>query len=317
MGVSLRLEWLEDIIAVAETGSFTEAARRRNLTQSAFSRRIRHIEESVGVELFDRSRKPVQLRPSAYAQIDRIARAAITLRQIRNDLRDGDRSHGNRIVIASQHSLTTALTPRLIEAMHARRAGIAVRLRSANLDECFSLLLGGRADLALVYKVPGEDHPIEADFLETLKVTSDLLVPVASPGLAARLTANAAGDLDVIAYPPEVFLGGVQARLVLPALAVRFTVARRVETALTLAAMELAVAGLGVAWVPRSLVAGHLAGGRLREVAAGLPTVDLDIEAIRLSSGSTPAEIAAWDVLVAQRDLHEGGIWPNATRSRG
>ena len=41
----MRLEWLEDILAIAQTGSFSGAAERRNLTQSAFSRRIRQIED--------------------------------------------------------------------------------------------------------------------------------------------------------------------------------------------------------------------------------------------------------------------------------
>ncbi|MGB3147248.1 MAG: LysR family transcriptional regulator, partial [Paracoccaceae bacterium] len=35
----MRLEWLEDILAIAETGSFAVAAERRHRTQSAFSRR--------------------------------------------------------------------------------------------------------------------------------------------------------------------------------------------------------------------------------------------------------------------------------------
>ena len=56
----MRLEWLEDILAVVETGSFIKAAERRCLTQSAFSRRIRMIETHVGAELFDRARKPVE-----------------------------------------------------------------------------------------------------------------------------------------------------------------------------------------------------------------------------------------------------------------
>ena len=60
----MRLEWLKDVISIAETGSFSEAARRRNLTQSAFSRRVRQIEDHLGIELFDRSKKPVQMRPT-------------------------------------------------------------------------------------------------------------------------------------------------------------------------------------------------------------------------------------------------------------
>ncbi|MCB2102451.1 MAG: LysR family transcriptional regulator, partial [Rhodobacterales bacterium] len=37
----MELSWLEDFVALAETGSFSRAAERRNLTQPAFSRRIR------------------------------------------------------------------------------------------------------------------------------------------------------------------------------------------------------------------------------------------------------------------------------------
>jgi len=57
----MRVEWLEDILAVLDTGSLTGAAEKRFVTQSAFTRRIRQIEESVSAELFDRSKKPVKL----------------------------------------------------------------------------------------------------------------------------------------------------------------------------------------------------------------------------------------------------------------
>ena len=50
----MKLEWLEDIIAIFESESLNEAATRRYLTQPAFSRRVRSIEEYLGVELMDR-----------------------------------------------------------------------------------------------------------------------------------------------------------------------------------------------------------------------------------------------------------------------
>ncbi len=156
----MRLEWLEDLIAVSETGSFQEAAARRRLTQSAFSRRIQHIEEQVGIELFDRTRKPVQLRPAMQQQRDQIVRLAKDLHALVADLRRGDRLATNRIVIASQHALTTALTPLILQRIHALHEDTHVRLRSANLDECFALLLSRQADIALVYRLPDESHPI-------------------------------------------------------------------------------------------------------------------------------------------------------------
>ena len=60
----MRLEWIEDILAVAENGSFQMACEKRNVSQPAFSRRIRQIEQALGVTLFDRSTRPARLAPA-------------------------------------------------------------------------------------------------------------------------------------------------------------------------------------------------------------------------------------------------------------
>ena len=57
----MELKWLEDFVALAGLRSFSKAADERNVTQPAFSRRIRAIEEWFGVELVDRSTAPITL----------------------------------------------------------------------------------------------------------------------------------------------------------------------------------------------------------------------------------------------------------------
>ena len=57
----LDLEWLEDFLALAESGNFSRAAQARSIAQPAFSRHIRSLEEWVGVDLFDRSAHPTAL----------------------------------------------------------------------------------------------------------------------------------------------------------------------------------------------------------------------------------------------------------------
>jgi len=121
----------------------------------------------------------VQLRPAAADHRDRIAALAAGLRQLRDDLRRGARLSGNLVVLASQHALTTALTPRLVQGIRTHHPDVHVRLHSANLEECFGLLLAGHADIALVYRVPGEEHPIRADFIEVVEIGRDRLVPIA------------------------------------------------------------------------------------------------------------------------------------------
>lgn len=301
----MRLEWLEDIVAVAETGSFSEAAERRRLTQSAFSRRIAGIEDYLGVELFDRTRKPVQLRPTTEDQRERIMQLASELRQLADDLRRGDRRTSNRIVIASQHALTTSLTPSILKGIQTRGENTYVRLRSANLDECFALLLSRQADIALVYRVPGEEQPINAAYIETITICADRLVPVFSKVALADLNARfVSGEVPYIAYPREVFLGQTMERLILP----RFrSVTRPVasaETALTLAALEMAAVAVAVAWVPASLAQPRIRSGELVDLSSTLPSCALEVTAARLSGNSGVAEAQVWDQL--SHHLHLG-----------
>lgn len=291
----MRLEWLEDLLAVAETGSFQEAADRRRLTQSAFSRRIQHIEEQVGVELFDRTRKPVQLRPATAELRDQMAKLADDLRQLVTDLRRGARMATNRIAIASQHSLTTSLTPSILKGLNARHAEIHVRLRSANLDECFALLLSRQVDISLVYRLPDEAHPISASFVETAVIGSDHLIPVIATTATADLHRRfTSGELHYISYPAEVFLGQVLERMVLPLVRSGVRPVPKAETALTLAALELAAVGVAVAWVPRSLARQRIADGTLADLSATLPSQGMEVTAVRLFGHVSPIAKSVW-----------------------
>jgi DNA-binding transcriptional LysR family regulator len=302
MRCTLRLEWLEDILAIAHTGSFSGAAERRNLTQSAFSRRIKQIEEFVGLELFDRSRKPVQLRPTTEAQRAQVEQIAAALRQLVLDLRHGDRVASNRIVIASQHSLTTSLAPRIIQGIHVDGEEVYVRLRSANLDECLGLLLSRQVDLAIVYSLAGGEEP-SGDFLEAIDIRSDRLIPVLRSDLVPELLRKIPQtELPYIAYPSDVFFGQIMANRILPALDPRTTALPRAETALTLAALEMAIKGLAVAWVPETLAQAATAQGRTRGLSPALPSCGLTIRAIRLRRERSQAEEVIWDHILALRE---------------
>ncbi len=292
----MHLEWLEDILAVAETGSFSDAADRRRLTHSAFSRRIRAIEAYVGVELFDRGRKPVALRPVTAEQRDRMVELAGGLRQLLADLRRGDRLSGERIVISCQHSLTASFTPELAAAVARRLPTAKLRVRSANRGDCLTLLLSREADLAFVYRLASDGPPIRADYVDWIDIGEDRLVPVfRREGAEAVRSALAEGRVTVVAYPQSVFFGEVLAREVLPTLQRRADVLLRIETALTLAGQEMAAGGVGVAWIPLSLARRAVAEGRLADLSDCLPSCDLRVSALRLAGRPSALEAFAWE----------------------
>lgn len=296
----MRLEWLEDLLAVAETGSFHEAAERRFLTQSAFSRRIQNIEDHIGIELFDRTRKPVQLRPTMADKHDQIRRLAMELRQLVVDLRLDARVASNRIVLASQHALTTTMTPHLVKRIRRENGAIHARLRSANLDECFGLLLSRQADIAIVYRVPGEDHPVTAGYVESAMIGGDRLIPVFDAVTVGGLHAQAAlGEIPYIAYPVDVFFGRVMGRLIMPRLGETIRMIPIAETALTLAALEMATVGIGVAWVPESLARQRIMDGAVVDLSETLQASPLDIVVVRLAGASGSVINAVWSEITA------------------
>ncbi len=313
----MRLEWLNDILAVAETGSLSEAAERRNLTQSAFSRRVRAIEDYVGTPLFDRGRKPLQMQPTTARQRDQIAKLAEEIQQLVSDLRMGSEASQNRVVFASQHALTTSLTPDLLHWLSGQVPDVYVRLRSANQDECFGLLLSRQADLAFVYRPEGDEHLIEADFIETLTLGQDRLIPVYARHASDALNEQfQSGQLPVIAYPRDVFLGHILEKSILPPLRQIVRPIPKVETALTLAATELAMVGIGVAWVPSSLAYRKIRDDQLVDLSNTLPSINMDVTAVRVAGSSNAANAMLWNHLVSISNS-ENSTWTALDTLRG
>ena len=62
----MQQDWIEDLLAVLDAGSLTAAAEQRFLTQSAFTRRMRAMEEALGTQLLDRTTK---FQPKLFARL--------------------------------------------------------------------------------------------------------------------------------------------------------------------------------------------------------------------------------------------------------
>jgi LysR family transcriptional regulator, hypochlorite-specific transcription factor HypT len=86
--MTLDLAYLLDFKALAETGSFSRAAFVRNVTQPAFSRRIRALEDWAGAPLFQRGSTPVTLTDAGRAMGPAFEQAMLLLTQGEADAQD-------------------------------------------------------------------------------------------------------------------------------------------------------------------------------------------------------------------------------------
>lgn len=159
MNVTMRQ--LRAFLAVLEERSFTQAAARLHLTQSALTVAVKSLEREVGLRLLDRTTRAVT--PTLYGE--RLAGDAMRLLEgldrALDDLRaDAARERGAVAVAATATVIGHILVPAL-KALSQQYPGISVRLIEALTDEASRLLLAGDVDFAIT-TLPVPDPALDA-----------------------------------------------------------------------------------------------------------------------------------------------------------
>lgn len=182
----MELRQLATFVAVAEEGSFTRAADRLHVVQSAVSASVRKLEKELGASLFDRSTHHVKLTDSGRALLPE-ARATLAAAQAARDAVDEARGglRGTVVLGTMQAQGMRAIDlAGVLTAFRAEHSGVEVAIRhSGGSSEMAREVVDGRLDLAFV-ALPGDAPP----GLKLIPVTSEpimLAVPAGHP-LAGR-----------------------------------------------------------------------------------------------------------------------------------
>ena len=290
----MELKWLEDLVALAEAGNLTLAAKIRNISQPAFSRRIRVIEEWLGAPVLLRDTKPARVSPAISRHIEEIKSMSRDLRRLKNDVQGWEVSQ-KRLVIATQHTLSITYFPDFISTLQNISPRATIELRSGNRDESFSMLMTGLASMLIAYEANDFPLTIDQSLLEKKLLYKDMIIPVAAKSYAASLLPNGQSQksLSIIGYPESVFFGQILNARIFPRLLQDNQILTTIcEAALVPAVMQMAIAGVGVAWLPRSIVTKLDSSSLLVDLSDQLPVYEIDIIAARLKTrGSAFAEL--------------------------
>ena len=272
------VKWLEDLQALIDTGSFTKAAERRNVTQPAFSRRIQSLEHWFGVPLVDRDQRPFALHQHVLDNQDEIAQSIDLLYELRSRVLASAQGR-KRVVFATQHALTVSVFPALIGAIRQNVERLSYRMRIGNKPECVTRFVSGEADFLVCYEASDAPATLPASGSQRLDLGGETLLPVAEPELAGRIGAadNEAEAVPLLAHPRDSFMGQVIDRACLRNLVMTCNVEVVCETAYSTGLKQLAVAGLGLAWLPYSLVADDIDAGTLRALTDTFAAPELQI----------------------------------------
>jgi LysR family transcriptional regulator, hypochlorite-specific transcription factor HypT len=281
-GIEMDLNWLEDFLALAEQKNFSRAAEARNVSQPAFSRRIRALEDWIGTPLFVRgtqgaslTRAGLHFLPLAEDLMRNLHRARRATRTV------GERETGS-LSIAATHALSFTFFPGWIRRHMRFEALGTLNLVSDSMEACEQIMLGGEVHFLLCHSHADVPTRFDDSRFESTRVGQDLLLPVCAPDAQGQplwpLPGTPGRPARLLAYSPASGLGRI-----LAAHEIRNAEASRLESVFTshLAAtlMTMAREGHGIAWLPLGLVEEDLT--RTRLVRAGPNSSDIPVE-IRL-----------------------------------
>ena len=154
----MELRHLRYFVAVAETGSLTDAAEHRLFTsQPSLSRQIRDLEDEVGAPLLTRSARGVELTPSGRAFLDQ---ARIALAHVDTAVEAARRAASPAKPVFALGFLTgTEMTwlPKAMQVLRDELQGIDVTVSSDYSPDLADALARGRLDAAFVRVEPGRD----------------------------------------------------------------------------------------------------------------------------------------------------------------
>jgi len=286
--------WLEDFLAVVEESGFSRAAIRRAVSQPAFSRRIRSLEQWVGTSLFDRSTHSVCLTAAGERFLP-VAEEVLRRIQIgREEAMNASKAARTTLRFASTHVLSLTFFPKWLRTLEAATLSSAtVQLTADNMASCERLMIEGRAQFLLCHHHPAAPSRLTEAF-RSIKLGVDVLLPVAAPG---EDDGAPIAERPYLAYTAESGMGRI--------LDAAWSSSGRpipdqpvFSSHLASALAAMARDGRGVSWSPLSLVGDDLESGRLVRLGDRDNEVPIEIHLFRPKARQSPAAEALWERIV-------------------
>lgn len=287
---SMELQQLRYVVTVAETNSFTRAAERCLVVQSALSHQIARLEKELGARLFERTSRRVRLTPAGAAFLPAARQCLDAAERAASEVAAAVGEVRGRLAVGLIPTVAAVDIPGALRDFRQRYPHVRISLRVGASEDLVEQVRDGAIEVAFL-GLPTTDQPHGVEFRE---LGRDTLVAVVAPdhplaGQSAvtlrRLSSEVFVDL------PAKTAGRVQSDLAFEAAGLTRDVAFEVTTADFMG--RLVSQGLGVAMLP-SAYAPQLTGVTTIEVADAPARIEYVVWS---NVGRTPAATAFLDIV--------------------
>jgi DNA-binding transcriptional LysR family regulator len=263
------LRQIEAFHAVATLGSFSAAARRLLITQSAVSSRIIALERDLGALLFDRSVRNVALTAKGIEFYDGAKRVLQLMAEMRH-LGAGDRQIRGTVRVEVTNTIAHTWLPRIVQSLGEKYPNVDVDLK-----------VGVSAQLESMLNAQDADVVMTAGEITGFGFTSSFLCrsPVVWVGArSTKFTRKIVSLQELAAHQLMTYeKGNILYRMIAGMFRNQGIWPIRLGGSNSVAAMiELALSGVCICAIPEPVVKPHVAAGRLKiiQTVAALPDVE-------------------------------------------
>jgi DNA-binding transcriptional LysR family regulator len=294
------VRWLQDFLTVADNGNFTRAAQLRNVSQAAFSRRIRSLEDWVGTPLIDRSSFPTRLTSDGELFRERAAEIVQQLTDARLSLSGTEVGRRSHVRIALPHALATG---RLAHwwTQWSKKGRLNARCTAVpgNVHETVTALVTGNADLLICFQSAQQPIYLSTEQYERHQLGKVSLRPYAAAGIAHQMKRQFPGQrgapIPLLMYSPSAYLARM-VDLIIECAPQRLIGRCVFESDMAEVLRNMAVLGQGVAWLP-DCIDPDQAPGKLEAIDIDGWSQTLSIMAYRDKGARQPATDRLWRVV--------------------
>jgi DNA-binding transcriptional LysR family regulator len=285
--MNITIRQIQSFLNVAALGSFTRAAEKMHTMQPALSQQIRDLETELGIRLFDRTTRRVELTEGG-AEFRNIAAKIIEDLEsaARNAHELAERKRG-RVIVAAPPLLAAAVVPRAIADFCSKYPGIEVRLIDARTNQIVEYVRSGQVDCGI-----GTFHAGEEGINSTLLARDSLMLFCASNHpLARRQTVNWR-ELDGLPLVTLTRESGIRLLVEVGFETVQIRLVPSYEVAQITTVLAMVEVGLGIAVLPTYA----WAGARAMKISAATlnPNIARDIALITRTGRSISPAVSAF-----------------------
>lgn len=281
----MELKWLEDFLALHTMRNFHTAAKQRNVSQPAFSRRIQSLEAWVHEPLFDRNARPVCLTKAGEKFVP-LARELVHLSYlVRSEISSKSKGQDAKISFATLNTLAQSFMPTWLKQLQPLIAveQFYVNTGFGDLAGYLDALDKNDVDFFVCYEAPETFFVGKERVVSSLKLGEEALIPVAKPNDDGTpkwwLPDDVNEPIPYLCTRTEISIWPVREHIKKNYTNLEFKTVYESNIATALKSMVLE--GFGVAWIPYAMIADELASGELVRVAEQENDIIVDIKIYR------------------------------------